>query len=127
MILDASALMALFNQEPGQDLVAEAIASGAGVCTVNVAEAAAVLIRAGLPPEQARSLIEPLPVTIHAADLPLALTAAQLERKTKQFGLSLGDRFCLALAERESQAVLTADRTWLQAGPLIGLDIRLIR
>lgn len=87
--------------------------------------AAAVPVHASLPPEQAGSLIEPRPVTIHAADLPIALTAAQLDKRAKRFGL--GDRFCTALAERENQPVLTAGPAWLQAGQLIGLEIRLIR
>ncbi len=127
MILDASALLALLNQEPGQDIVAEAIAAGAGICTVNIAEAATALIRAGLPSEEAYSLIEPLPVTVHTADLPLALAAAGLQELNKRFGLSLGDRFCLALAGRESQPALTGDRAWLPAGALLGIEVRLIR
>jgi PIN domain nuclease of toxin-antitoxin system len=39
--------------------------------------------------------------------------------------LSLADRACLALAERERLPVLTADRHW---GSLdLGIDVRLIR
>jgi PIN domain nuclease of toxin-antitoxin system len=47
--------------------------------------------------------------------------------QTRPLGLSLGDRACLALARRERLPALTADRIWLQAGTLIGVEVRLIR
>ncbi|MDP1833150.1 MAG: hypothetical protein Q8K67_13910 [Geothrix sp.] len=37
-----------------------------------------------------------------------------MEALTRPLGLSLGDRCCLALAERERAAVLTVDRAWLK-------------
>ncbi len=40
-------------------------------------------------------------------------------------GLSLGDRICLALAEREGLPVYTADPHW--ADLPLGIDIRVIR
>ena len=37
-----------------------------------------------------------------------------MEARTRPLGLSLGDRCCLALAERERAMVLTTDRAWLK-------------
>lgn len=127
MILDASALLAFLNGEPGSNLVADAIAAGAGACTVNLAETAHKLVRGGMPFGEVVVLIERLPVTIHSADLSLALSAARLQPHTKRFGLSLADCFCLALGERENRPVLTADSIWREVGPLIGVAVRLVR
>jgi ribonuclease VapC len=46
---------------------------------------------------------------------------------TKPFGLSLGDRLCLALPRREKQPAVTTDRSWAEAGPLVGVTVQLIR
>jgi ribonuclease VapC len=51
--------------------------------------------------------------------------AAQLWSQTKAFGLSLGDRACLALAIDQKAIALTADRVW--ANLQIGVDIQVIR
>lgn len=53
--------------------------------------------------------------------------AARLWDQTRELGLSLGDRACLALALAldKSAPVLTADRAW--GGLHIGLDIQLLR
>ncbi|MCW2722280.1 MAG: hypothetical protein JWR81_6102 [Pseudonocardia sp.] len=65
--------------------------------------------------------VEPLT----AAD---AVTAARLWDRGCPAGLSLGDRCCLALAERVGCAAVTADTAWAQL-PLDGLalTVRLIR
>ena len=42
-VLDASALMALFHQEPGSDKVEQAIEDGAAISTVNLSEVASKL------------------------------------------------------------------------------------
>ena len=42
-------------------------------------------------------------------------------------GLSLGDRFCLALAKRLDCPALTADRAWLPVADDAGVRIELIR
>ncbi len=42
----------------------------------------------------------------------LAWDAARLRPLTKQYGLSLGDRACLALAIKLNVPALTADKEW---------------
>jgi ribonuclease VapC len=125
--LDASAIIALLYEEPGGEVVLEAVRDGAVACVVNIAETGTILIRDGMEPDRAEMLLRRLPLIAREADMPLAIAAARMVAKTKPFGLSLGDRFCLALAAREERPVLTTDRIWKNVGPLLGLDIRVIR
>jgi ribonuclease VapC len=48
-----------------------------------------------------------------------------LHAETRRTGVSLGDRFCLALARELSLPALTADRRWKDLG--LGVEIQLIR
>jgi ribonuclease VapC len=129
-VLDASALLAHLREEPGSDVVGDAIAGGAVISTVNLAEVfsraadrgadparlASKLTRAGLLGGAIR--VEPFT----AAD---ALDTARLRSPTRDAGLSLGDRACLALARRLDAVALTADRTW--RGVAHGVEVRYIR
>jgi ribonuclease VapC len=45
-------------------------------------------------------------------DCQLARVTAELRQPTRNLGLSLGDRACLALARVMGGRVLTADRCW---------------
>ncbi len=127
MILDASAILALLYEEPGHDVVVEALDKGAIACSVNLAEAATVMIRDGMSADQTEATIMELPLTTRDADRDLALRAARLYPETRRFGLSLGDRLCLALAAREGRPVLTTDRSWTKVAPLIGIRVQMIR
>ena len=51
--------------------------------------------------------------------------AASFDEVTKQHGLSLGDRACLALAKLRNLPVLTADTIWKELD--LGVKIKLIR
>lgn len=64
-----------------------------------------------------REDLEALGLTIQPFVAEDAEASAMLWRYTKEHGLSLADRACLALASRLSVPALTADRTWA------GLDI----
>ena len=69
--------------------------------------------------------LESYGLAIRPFDESLALEAGFLRTSTRQYGLSLGDRACLALALREGAPVVTADRTWANLD--LGIDIRVIR
>jgi PIN domain nuclease of toxin-antitoxin system len=86
-----------------------------------------VLVREGQPPGSAERALATLPITIHPFDEALALEAGAMFAVTRRFGLSLGDRACLALARRQNLPVLTADRAWTEAGPIFGVTVQLIR
>jgi ribonuclease VapC len=124
-ILDASAILALLRSEPGAAAV-EAALPGAVMCAVNVAEVAERLRRDFHEGAVRASLELVLPLAI-PADRELAIAAGLLHAVTHDAGLSLGDRFCLALAARMQVPALTADRAWLAVESAVGVEVRLIR
>lgn len=126
VVLDASALLALLKDEPGAARVAEGLAE-ARMTAVNYAEVVSHFIRAGMPPAQVDAMLRPLPVTIVAADVDLATRAGRLRGPTADAGLSLGDRFCLALAVRDGLPAWTADRQWRTVAEAVGATIVVIR
>jgi len=126
VVLDASAVLALLLAEPGADRVTEAILAGAEMTTVNFAEVATKYVLRGAVVE-ARALQTRLPVSFVAVDQDLALRAALMAQATRPAGLSLGDRLCLALAQRSDSAALTADRGWLAVAEAVGVVVEMIR
>lgn len=111
VILDASALLALLNGEPGHEQVASVL-SGSIIGTVNLSEVMAKLVENGMPESQAMSTLHDLDLEIIPFDTDLALRAGALCPRTKPIGMSLGDRACIALGMRLSLPVLTTDRNW---------------
>ncbi len=61
------------------------------------------------------------------ADVDTAKLAGHLRAATVGAGLSLGDRFCLALALREGLPAWTADRQWGVVAEAVGATIVVIR
>lgn len=123
--LDSSAILALLNRKPGDATVAQALSDGAAMGSVNFAEAVTSLTDAGLSEAEIRAQLRALELKIVPFDIELAYQTGRLRLLTRQAGLSLGDRACLALAQQLGLPVLTADRAW--AGLKIGMVIRLIR
>jgi PIN domain nuclease of toxin-antitoxin system len=123
-VLDASAILAVLNGEPGGDLVVPLLGGGM-VSAVNYAEVASKLINSGAAKGEARDAILSLGIDVADFDLELAERTAELRPLTRHRGLSLGDRACLALAEREGVPVVTADRTWKDVLPTV--EVRVVR
>jgi len=115
VVLDASALLALLQNEPGAEVVADLVPFGA-MSAVNLSEVVAKLMDHGVPLEEAREALDGLPIDVHAFDRDAAFAAGALRRVTRGAGLSLGDRACLALAARLGVAAITADRAWASLG-----------
>ena len=126
IVLDASALLALLRDEPGAARVAEAIGE-ARISSVNYAEVVSHFIHAGMPADQIDAMLKPLPMTVVAADQALAVIAGRLRAATAEAGLSLGGRFCLALARRDGLPALTADKQWRIIADPAGVDVSVIR
>jgi ribonuclease VapC len=124
MVLDASALPALVNAEPGAEIVASALGE-AVISAVNLAEVVTKLIDLGVPRAQAWSETASVVPVVVDFGLELANATARLRTPTRQAGLSLGDCACLALAESLRQPALTTDRAWRNLS--IGVEIHLIR
>ena len=85
------------------------------------------LVRDGTDPGAASDILLSLPLIVIDLDARLAIAAGAMIAQTGPFGLSLGDHACLALAKREGLPAVTADRSWIGAAPLIGIEVRLIR
>lgn len=92
---------------------------------VNATEVITRLIDRGASREQARERLERYGLVVRPFDESLAVEAGFLRTATRQYGLSLGDRACLALAMRERIPVFTADRAWSRLD--LGIDIHVIR
>jgi PIN domain nuclease of toxin-antitoxin system len=125
IVLDASALLALLNQEPGTQQLTPEVLREATASTVNLAEVQTKLVREGADPEEAWELAltpisEAEPFTSEQAKI-----AGSLIKQTRPLGLSLGDRACLALAMMLKATVYTTDRDWKNLK--LDLRIRLLR
>jgi PIN domain nuclease of toxin-antitoxin system len=111
-VLDASALLAYLLDEVGAEVVERALAEEAAIGAVNLAEVLSKLADAGEDPAAAFDGISVLPIEVVPFDEDLAIESARLRPITSSFGLSLGDRACLALGRRLARRVLTADAAW---------------
>jgi len=67
-----------------------------------------------IPDREINEVLAELALTVMAFDEAQGLIAGQLRSLTRPFGLSLGDRACLALGLHTQYPVLTADRDWGQ-------------
>ena len=117
-VIDASAILAYLQQEKGQDVVESALDAGpCRVTTVNTCEVLGKLCEKGMPIAEAQDTLNDLGLTVMDFDAELARLAAAMRVRTMPIGASLGDRACLALAERTAQTgatphVYTAEQTW---------------
>jgi PIN domain nuclease of toxin-antitoxin system len=124
VVLDSSAVLAVIHGERGADVVTQAL-DGAMLSAVNYAEVVTKLVERGTAWEFARTNVLKLGITVVAFDIDLANRTGELRRQTRHLGLSLADRACLALAERERLPALTGDRSWSSVD--VGIEVRLIR
>jgi PIN domain nuclease of toxin-antitoxin system len=129
-VLDASALLAHLRDEPGGDVVAEAIASGAVISTVNLAEVFSRVAGRGEDPAKLAVELTQIglldgAITVEPFTAADAIDTGRLRALTRDAGLSLGDRACLALARRLDAPALSADTAW--QGVAHGVELRAIR
>lgn len=123
-VLDSSAVLAVLNDEPGADAVV-AILDDAVVSTVNYAEVVGKLVERGSSYGQAQAALRAIALTTVDFDIALARRTGALRAGTIRRGLSLGDRACLSLAEREGVPAVTGDRAWV--GAVSSVEVRLFR
>jgi ribonuclease VapC len=124
-VLDASALLAYILDEPGIDIVEDALAGGAVISSVNLAEVASRLVDQGYDDGQIQRYVSVVNLDTAPLEHQTALRAGLLRRQTRQAGLSIGDRACIALAQSLGLPAVTADRLWLNLD--LGIRIELCR
>jgi ribonuclease VapC len=123
-VLDSSAVLALLQNEAGSALVSQLI-YGALMSAVNLTEIHAKMIGSGFPAPTSWKRIVALQCDVCPYTEEQARIAAELIQVTKPFGLSLGDRACLALAIERKATVYTTDKIWKKI-PL-GIEVEVIR
>jgi PIN domain nuclease of toxin-antitoxin system len=125
VVLDASAMLAYIQEERGAENLTKEILDRAVASTVNLAEAQSKLVKKGHDPEEAWEEI----LSLVNAEVPFtsnqARIAGDLITTTEPYGLSLGDRSCLALAIALNAPVYTTEQLWRNLK--VGVPIHVIR
>ena len=121
VVLDASAVVAVINDEPGHEMAANH-APNLFISAVNLSEVAGWLVRRGMGSDAIDALVGDLQLRVVPFDQAQALAAAHLWPRTHSKGLSLGDRACLALAAHMGLPAYTTDRAWTE----LDLDIEIV-
>ena len=110
-VLDASAVLVFLQGEPGADQVEQVLESGDAVCGAASWSEVAQKVRQHTGDwELARGLLRSYGLTVEPVIEQDAEAAATMW--TDRPSLSLGDRLCLALADRLGRVAVTADRSW---------------
>lgn len=124
-ILDASAVLAVLNREPGAEYVLDALEDGGVLGSINLAEVVSHLANLGFSQEEIADSLGALDLEVESFIQEDAYRAGLMYPTTRQSGLSLADRACLALAMRRELPVLTSDRAWSTLD--LGIQVQLIR
>jgi len=125
IVLDASAVLAIINAEPGAEKLTPELLRAAVCSTVNLAEVQAKLVTRGWSAEEAwadatSTIREAVPF-----DPNQAKVAGSMVTVTRQLGLSLGDRACIALGLSLRAPIFTAEKLWSKLK--LGVRVHLIR
>ena len=111
-ILDASALLAVLLNEPGEARVREVL-DRASIHAWNLAEALSKLQRLGAPHQEAEQCVEELHLNlIEELTMGQVRDCAALHAATQSKGLAMGDCVCLTIGRSCGSKVLTTDRGW---------------
>jgi ribonuclease VapC len=123
-VLDASALLAILQKEPGWENVASQITqTQSAMSGVNWSEVIQKILARGGDIIFVRQEVEASGISLIPFTSEDAEQAAQLWLQAKY--LSLGDRACLALALRLGVPALTSDKIWKKL--TVGVEVKLIR
>jgi len=99
--------------------------SGAAISSVNWSEVVQKSLARGAQVAGLREDLEAAGLIVLPFEAEDADLAARLWFQTRSYGLSLGDRACLATGLRARAPVLTADHTWTSL--TLDVDVRSIR
>jgi PIN domain nuclease of toxin-antitoxin system len=125
VVFDASAMLALLQHERGSENLTDEILERAVVSTVNLAEVQSKLVRMRNDPDRAWDAALSTVIAVEPYISEQARIAGDLIAKTEKYGLSLGDRSCLALAIVLKAPVYTTEQIWKNLK--VGVPIHVIR
>jgi len=118
-VLDASAILAMLQHEPGAEKLTAAVLLDAVASVVNLAEVQSKLVTKGLGADEAWEFATSVATSAEVFNEEQAQIAGGLIAKT------LGDRACLALAITRKADVYTTERIWKNLK--LGVRIHVIR
>ena len=125
-VVDSSVILACLNRESGLETWLPWLDDAA--CSANIiAEVATKLVEKGIPADRAARAIAAFEFAVFPVDYADALAIGALHAATRSAGLSLGDRSCLALANRLGLPAVTADRAWSRVAAAAGVEVHQIR
>jgi len=122
VVLDASAILALLQEEPGADEV-ESLLDGALMSSVNLSEVIQKGEQHDVNTEGLEYDLEALGIEFRDFDVAAARPTAELWAKGS--GLSLADRACLSLAVSKQIPAVTADSRWTAVE--VKVPVRVVR
>lgn len=112
IIFDSSALIALLAKEKGFEVIKRHLRN-AIISSVNIAEVYKYCVdKQNLTIEECKSMMKISGIKIIDFNDEQALVSADIYPKTKEYGLSLGDRACISLAIIMNSCILTCDKIW---------------
>ena len=111
VVLDASALLAYLQDEPGGNVV-DRVLTESVMSSVNWAEVIQKSIAASVNVDGLLDDLQALGLLVEPFTPEDGEMAGRLWEQTRHAGLSLGDRACLSLGLRLGVTVLTSDRAW---------------
>ena len=126
VVLDASALLALVNDEPGAARVADVLAH-TRISAFNFAEVVSHFVHAGMATAAIDAMLSPLPIEVVPLDDGQSHIAERLRKVLAAAGLPEGALSCLALAQRDGLPVMTADKLWRLIAGEADVAIQVIR
>lgn len=126
-VIDTSAILAYAFDEKGATKVEQWIDDGAAASGLTIQETVSKLCQTGMGLEEADELVRSLGLTVHPLDFDLGVRAGGMFALTKPFGLSHGDRACLALGQKLVVPVVTADKAWSKIASDLGLRVEQFR
>lgn len=124
-LLDTSAVIAILKKEPGYKILEDIIANSS-ISSVNLSEFISVLARASIPTNEIDKIIIDIIPEIIPFSEDIAIESGKLTNYTKKYGLSLGDRACIATGIYHNMIIYTADKIWSEL-EIKNANIKLIR
>jgi PIN domain nuclease of toxin-antitoxin system len=124
-LLDASALLAVLNAEPGNDVVRAALTARSPISAANFSEVVSKLADLGLTEVETNTVLASIELEVLDFTRAHAYQAGRIRPQTRTAGLSIADRACLAVAKSLELPVLTGDHSWSRVE--VGVKVELFR